>query len=59
MSDKKQIVKKIKDGSNAVYHGAKGVEKAASVKKDDKLITKVKKWASSIKHLCKGLEKAL
>lgn len=55
----KTRVKKVKDGANAVYHGAKGLEKATSIKTTDTRLTKVKKAANALKHLCKGLEKAL
>lgn len=55
----KARVKKVKDGANAVYHGAKGLEQATSIKATDARVTKVKKFANAIKHIAKGLEKAL
>ncbi len=52
-------IKIVRTGAQAVYHGAKGVEKLSKLDTQDTGATRVKKIANAIKHLCKGLEKGL
>lgn len=52
-------IRKVKNGANAVQHGAKGAEDILRAGVEDKPLRKIRRLANGVKHIATALEKVI